>query len=95
MLPRPPRLPKTKFPNLSYEHDWTGTWRSRYDVALNTLYVNSGHDDWIMQGGQKDEEASYILKLMAKEIVLLELGLEAPPDHVAEYGISPMEVMGV
>jgi hypothetical protein len=92
---RPPRPPTTKFPNLSYEPDRTGTWRSRYNITMNILSVNSGHDDWIMQGGQRDEEASYILKLMAKEIALLELGVEASPEHVAEYGISLMEAMGV
>ncbi len=92
--PRPPRPPKTKFPNLSYESDRTGPWRSRYDISMNTLYVNSGHDDWVLQGGDRNEEANYILKLMAKEIALLELGHEAPADQVAEYSISLMESMG-
>ena len=72
--PRPPRPPKTKFPNLSYDPDRTGPWRSRYDGTLNTMYLNTGHSDWILQGGIRSEEANYILKLMAKEIALLELG---------------------
>lgn len=93
--PGPPPQPKTKFPNLQYEKDRTGSWRSRYNASLNVLYVNNGHEDWISQEGDKNEENGYILKLLAKEIAIIELGNEASQNQVVEFSISVMEAMGI